>query len=63
MMTAKKQYLNILHGQPTDALQFSMSNPTCYMTPVHVALHGIVLRSRGAEIPKKINWAAQTARR
>jgi hypothetical protein len=55
-MTAKKQYLNILQRQRTDWLQFSMANPTCYMTPVQAALHGIVLRSRGADIPKTINW-------
>ncbi len=55
-MTAKKQYLEILQRQRTDWLQFSMANPSCHMTPMHVALHGIVLRSRGADIPKAINW-------
>ena len=55
-MTAKKQYLEILQGQRTDWLQFSMANPSCHMTPMQVALHGIVLRSRGADIPKIINW-------
>jgi len=51
-MTAKQQYLSLLVGLPTHAIQESMTNPTEYMTRTHILLHGVVLRRRGEKIPK-----------
>lgn len=52
VMTAKQYYLSLLVGLPTHVIQESMANPTDYMTRTHILLHGVVLRRRGAEIPK-----------
>jgi len=51
-MTAKQYYLSLLVELPTHVIQESMANPTDYMTRTHILLHGVVLRRRGAEIPK-----------
>ena len=51
-MTAKQQYLSLLAELPTNVIQESMANPTEYMTKTHILLHGVVLRRRGAEVPK-----------
>lgn len=51
-MTSKQHYLSLLAVLPTHVIQESMANPTEYMTRTHILLHGIVLRRRGAQIPK-----------
>lgn len=51
-MTAKQHYLSLLAALPTHVIQESMANPTEYMTRTHILLHGVVLRRRGAKIPK-----------
>jgi hypothetical protein len=51
-MTSKQYYLSLLADLPTHAIQESMANPTEYMTRTHVLLHGVVLRRRGAQLPK-----------
>ena len=45
-MTPKQAYLRNLTMQPSDWIAASASNPSPYMTRVHVLLHLIELRRR-----------------
>jgi hypothetical protein len=44
----KQEYRALLSQQPTHWIVRSMTHPSIHMTPMHVALHAIVLRRRKA---------------